>query len=488
MKATFPENEKLGSLVKIGAIWSLLLIIGRQLISLLGTSVLSRILTPEDYGLIGMVTTVTALFMVFSDLGLTTTVIQKRNISNQQLHNLYWINIFFGLLLWLLIAIFSPYIASFYGRNELILVSIISGSIFFISALSAQPLAILRKRIDAKEITRIELISLLTGVSFGILSAFVGLGYWSLVIQTLAREIIKTSLVLYKYNYRPGKLKLDRSTLPLIYFGLSLTVNGMIIYFSRNLDSVLIGKYWGAFELGNYNRAYFLMLLPSMLANGVASNLMVPALSAVSNNVIIFGSSYRKALFMVCLIGCPISLGLGLTAYESVNFIYGDGWDKVVILIQYLTLASFTQPIYNTTGWLFTASGNAKKYLYNTFFNVIVLGIGFFYFIPKSIEYSAIAYSLIASFPVLFFSIYYAHKVCFISLKASIVVISPIIISSIIMLVIVTLINNYFSFHNLIFALLVKVGIGSFSYLLGLSIFLPKDKKDFIIKQFKFKK
>lgn len=488
MKAIFPDTDKLGSLVKVGALWSFLLIIGRQLISLLGTSVLSRILTPEDYGLIGMVTTVSALFMVFSDLGFTTTIIQRKEISTQQLHNLYWVNIIFGLLLWFLIAAFSPFIASFYGRDELILVSIISGALFFISSLSSQPLAILRKRINSKEITRIELISLVVGVCFGILSALFGMGYWSLVVQTLVKEITKTSLVLYKYKYKPGKLKLDANTLPLLYFGLSLTVNGLIIYFSRNLDNILIGKYWGASELGNYNRAYFLMLLPSMLANGVASNLMVPALSALNNNLDAFAISYRKALFMICLIGCPISLGLGLTAHEFVNILYGDGWSKVIVLIQYLTLASFTQPIYNTTGWLFTASGNSKKYMYNTLFNLILLGVGFLYFVPKSIDNSAIAYSIIASFPVLFFSMYFSHKVSSISLNASVKAISPIIKANIIMFLLVFIINYYFSFQNTVVALVVKSSIGFFSYILALLIFLPQEKKEFIINQFQLRK
>lgn len=488
MKAVFPELSKLSKAVKVGALWSLLLIVGRQLISLFGTAILSRILSPEDYGLIGMVTTITALFLVFSDLGLTTTVIQKTVITENQLNNLYWINIIFGSLIWILISSLSPLISWFYGREELVLVTVICGSLFFISSLSAQPLAILRKRIASKEITKIELVALFVGTLSGIIAAFSGLGYWSLVVQSVIKELTKTIIVLVKFKVKLRKFKFNSGTIPLFYFGLSLTINGVIIYFSRNLDNILVGKFWGASELGNYNRAYFLMLLPSMLANGVATNLMVPALSAVNQDTAKFGASYRKALFMISLIGCPISLGLSLTSHEFVNFIYGEGWEKVVILIQYLGLASFTQPLYNTTGWLFTASGQTKQYLTNTVVSFVLVAFGFLFTTTLGVEAMAISYSIIVSIPVLIFAFFYSHKASGILVKDSITTILPILTSNLFMFIVLYSFNKSTYIPNLYFSLLSKVVLGVVSYILALKYLLPKEKKVFISNHFKLTK
>ena len=360
-----------------GASWAALQIVGRNALSLLSTAVLSRILSPSDYGMIGMVATLTALLTAFSDMGLSWATIQRKHLSGTQVSNLFWINAGAGLLLWAACAAAAPAVASFYSEPELRRITVVTGATFFLSGLAVQPFAVMRRRMEFRRVALVELTAIVVGVVAALTAAASNLGYWALVIQVLAAQATPRigSAADIQVHIRLPRLGAEMGGL--LAFGGLMALNSVLIYVSRNFDSVLVGRFSGPTELGYYNRAYFLMLLPSTLAAGVLVDLMVPSLSVLQHDSVRFGSAYRRALRVVAFVGAPVAAGMALTAGETVRIIYGPQWGPVAPLLVWLSVGRISQPIYNTTGWLFTAKGRGKLYLLLTSVNATVLSAAF---------------------------------------------------------------------------------------------------------------
>ncbi|AEX20719.1 lipopolysaccharide biosynthesis protein [Vibrio sp. EJY3] len=479
-QVTQVDKSEVGNRARKGVKWTALQIIARNVLSLGTTAVLARLLSPGDFGLVGMVATLTALLQVFSDMGLSWATIQRKELSNFQVSNLFWINTCVGSVLWLICAFGAQSVADFYNQSELVGITIALGAGFFLSGLSAQPIALLNRSMNYKSVAQVEVCAMLAGATSALLAAIYGVGYWALVIQSLVNQGTRALLSIPISRIQLFAPKRGIGTQDLVSFGGLLAVNGLLIYLARNLDSVLVGKYWGIEELGYYNRAYFLMLLPSMLATGVLTNLMVPSLSALQNDIERFGSAYRRALRMIAFIGCPMALGLALTADEMVQLVYGDKWQAVVPMLIWLSIASVTQPLYNTTGWLFTAAGKAKAYLRLTVTSGLVLVVTFFIALPGGALGIAKGYGLVMGVVIFFPAMWLAHKVAGISLYRSLNSIFPVFICLVCMAVSVKSMDHLMTSIELTWRLklALKIAIGVFSYALLALIFMREFIKE----------
>lgn len=413
------EKADVGRRARGGVVWSVLQIGGRNLVSIITTAILARILSPDDYGLIGMVATLTALLLVFSNMGLSSATVQRAHLTEIQISNLFWVNVVAGALLWIFCVALAPSVAGFYERPELNAVTAIMGATFLLGGVAVQPFALMQRQMRFKAIAALEIAALLLGAVAGVAAAVLGYGYWSLVIQTLTVQATRALVALPFSRLGLMRPRYDAGTGSLIAFGGLLAANGLLIYLARNFDSVLIGRWWGAEALGYYNRAYFLMLLPSMLATGVLTSLMVPSLSAFQDDSARFGAAYRRAVTLVAFVGCPIAAGLALTAEEAVRIVYGEKWLPVAAMLIWLSLAGITQPIYNTTGWLFTASGKAKAYLALTLINAVMLVAAFFVAIPHGALAIAAVYGVVMGLVLLGPALWLAHRSAGISLVAT---------------------------------------------------------------------
>jgi len=399
---------------------------GRNLISIATTAILARILVPDDYGLIGMVATLTALLLVFSDMGLSWATVQRDHLTQIQVSNLFWVNVAAGGMLWVVCLVAGPAVADFYRRPELVAITSIMGASFFLAGAAVQPFALMQRQMRFKEIATIEVTALAVGAVAGVCSAIAEFGYWSLVVQSLTIQAMRSVMALPRSGLAVLRPRPDANTRSLLAFGGILAINGVLIYLARNLDSVLIGRRWGTEALGYYNRAYFLMLLPSMLATSVLTNLMVPSLAAFQDDRKRFGAAYRRAVTLVAFVGCPMAAGLALTAEESVRLIYGEKWLPVAPMVVWLSIAGITQPIYNTTGWLFTAVGKAKAYLALTVINAAALAAAFFATVPHGALAVAMAYGLVMGLLLLGPALWWAHKCAAINMRDTVLGLWPV--------------------------------------------------------------
>ena len=278
----------------------------------------------------------------------------------------------------------------------------------------------------------IELAALAGGAAVGVSLALAGFGYWALVGQSLSLQAILMLVAFGRTGYRPTRPSIDQGTKKMLRFGGYLAAYGIVNYFARNLDNVLIGRVWGAEQLGYYSRAYFLVMLPATLSTGSLMGVMVPSLSTLSFDHKRMADAYRKALAAVAASGCPLSVGLAVTAPEAVRLVYGPKWAPVVPLLVWLSIAGVLQPLHNTMGWLFVVSGKSREMFSWGLVATAVLAAGFFIGITRGPLGVAVAYGLtmgVLAVPAL----YYAHRVAGVDFRTTLQTIAPFLTAAMIM-------------------------------------------------------
>jgi O-antigen/teichoic acid export membrane protein len=232
------------------------------------TMVLARLLTPTDFGLLAMVAFFTGIIGLFADLGLSAATVQRGEIRHSQVSTLFWLNVAFSLVLMLLAAAAAPLIAWFYGESVLLLVTIAISTTYIWGGLSAQHLALLRRQMRFGALATVEVGGFLVGAVAAISVALMGGGYWALVVLAVGQAFGMAVLAFTFSGWRPGRWLFDADVREMVSFGGNIIGARFMNYLTRNADNLLIGKAWGAAELGIYSRAYALLLMPMQQING----------------------------------------------------------------------------------------------------------------------------------------------------------------------------------------------------------------------------
>ena len=330
------------------------------LITVVATSVMARLLTPQDYGLIGMVAFVTGFVSMYKDLGLSSATIQKSEIDSDQISTLFWVNTFLSVAVAGLTAALAPLVAWFYGEPRLILITIVTASGFIISGLAVQHEALMRRHMRYIALASISLVSMLMGYVVGITMAWYGFHYWALVCSQLALITTNTVLTLVICFWVPRSPKRNTGVRAMIRFGGNLTGFTTINYFSRNLDNLLIGRFWGAQQLGLYSRAYQLMMLPIDQINEPVTSVAVPSLSRLTSSPESYRKAYLRMLEKIALLTMPcVALMIAISDW-IINIVLGSQWSGAVKIFGLLGITALFQPVANTTGWLLISQGRTN--------------------------------------------------------------------------------------------------------------------------------
>ena len=331
------------------------------IITIAATSILARLLTPQDYGLIGMVAFVTAFVSLYKDLGLAAATIQRPEISFDQISTLFWINVSLSVAVCIFTVAIAPLVSWFYGEPRLTSITVITAVGFIISGMAVQHEALLRRQMRYFALASIGCISLVVGYMVAILMAWNGFHYWALVGSQLALVFTGTVITWTVCRWRPGMPKKDTGVRSMLRFGGNFTGFSTINFFSRNLDNLLIGRVWGAQQLGIYSRAYQLMMLPIDQINEPISSVAIPSLSRLTDSDTAYRRAYLRMLEKVALLTMPAVALMIVTSDWIVAIVLGPQWRQVGILLIILGIAGLIQPISNTTGWLFITQGRTKE-------------------------------------------------------------------------------------------------------------------------------
>ena len=327
------------------------------------TSIMARLLTPADYGLIGMVAFVTGFVSMYKDLGLSTATIQRSEISSEQISTLFWVNILLSLGIAVLTAAIAPLVAWFYKEPQLTSITMVTAMGFIISGLAVQHEALLRRQMRYFALASIGLASMVMGYAVGIFLAWRGFRFWALVLSQLAVATTTTLLTVIFCRWMPGLPKRNTGVRAMIKFGGNLTGFTTINYFSRNLDNLLIGRVWGAQQLGLYSRAYQLMGLPIEQINEPIGSVAVPSLSRLRESPESYRRAYLRMLEKIALLTMPCVALMIATSDWIIRIVLGPQWTGTTRIFVLLGITGLFQPIANTTGWLLISQGRTNHLL-----------------------------------------------------------------------------------------------------------------------------
>ncbi|MBE9213111.1 lipopolysaccharide biosynthesis protein [Plectonema cf. radiosum LEGE 06105] len=451
------------------------------------TVVLARLLVPEDYGLIGMVTVVIGFAELFKDLGLSTATIQKAEINHKQVSTLFWINFAISCVTGLVVAGLAPVIAWFYKEPRLTWITLALASSFILGGLTVQHQALLKRQMSFTSLAKIEITSMLAGVVTAMISAWYGLGYWALVFMQIATAIANAIGVWVACSWRPG-VPLRRSGIrSMLAFGGNMTGFNIVNYFSRNLDNILIGQYWGPQQLGLYAQAYKLLLLPINQINAPISTVALPALSSLQSEPEKYRRYYYKAILLITTIGMPIVAFMFASADKVILLTLGKQWLEAVPIFRSLMPAAFIGTFNVADGWVYQSLGRTdRQFLWgivSSIINVIVFII--------SIRWGAIGvargYSLylILQFLPRFFYCYRGTQLRNIDLISTLL--RPVLASLGAAAVIIIITNQLISINtNLIIGLFIDWLLYCLAYF-GIWIVLPNGKTT-LLEMFQFTK
>lgn len=324
-------------------------------------SILGRLLDPSDYGFIGMVSVIIGFVVLFKDMGLSMATVQQETINHQQVSTLFWINVSISCMTAIITVILAPAIAWFYDEPLLFYITMAIAPGQIISALIIQHQALLRRQMKFGTLAAIDLSSQVLSISLAIVMAYQGFGYWSLIAQTLACQTFNMIFVWSATRWIPGKPVRNSGVRPMLKFGGYLTGFNLTNHFARNLDTILIGKIAGSAQLGLYDKAYKLLMLPINQINSPITAVAIPALSRLQGEHEAYKRYYKRAIGLLVIVGMPVIAFAAASVNQIILILLGEKWLGVVDIFIALSPAAFIGTFNVATGWVYMSMGTTDR-------------------------------------------------------------------------------------------------------------------------------
>jgi PST family polysaccharide transporter len=325
--------------------------------------VLARILTPKDFGLVGMVTAVTGLLAIFKSAGLSVITIQRATITNEQISTLFWLNILVGVLLMGLSLAIAPVLAAFYREPSLVWLTAALASGFVFSAGAAQHQALLQRQMRFVALAVVEILSLSISVVVAIMMAANDYGYWALVGMHVVHPAVAAVLVWLMVGWLPGIPRRGVGALSMLLFGAKLSLSGLMGYLANNTDKVLLGRFWGAEALGVYGRGYQLITFPTDILNSALGSVAFPGLSRIQDDPERFKNYFLKGYSLVLALTLPVTIACALFADDIIFVVLGPKWKDVAAIFRLLAPTVLAFALLNPFSWLLFSRGQAGRIL-----------------------------------------------------------------------------------------------------------------------------
>lgn len=379
------------------------------ILQIASTVVLARLLTPADYGVMGMVLSVVVLAAQFKDLGLSSAAVQKTELSADQRSNLFWINALFGLSLSMVFAAVAPLVAWFFGRPELVGMTLVLSLTFVLGGFAAQHNAMMVRQMQFGRQGIVNIAGIVVTFAVSVALAYLGYRYWALAWGYVAGAAARTLLIWAVAPFAPGRWKSGIGTLAMLRFGANVTGFNFVNYFSRNLDNILIGKFVGADVLGVYGRAYQLMLFPIQNLRGPIDAVTYPVLCRLQDKPDDWRLYHMQTLRVLAFLTMPLVLWMFLVSEPLILLLLGENWAGVIPLFRILAIAAFIQPCAGMVGSVMLSVGHSREYFLQGVATSGVISLAFVVGIFWGATGIAVGY-LVANYLVLIPLLAYAYK------------------------------------------------------------------------------
>ena len=373
-------------------------ILGSGITFLVGI-VLARILSPEEFGLIGILTIIIGVSNIIIDSGFSNALIRKRNASKDDYNTVFYITLLLGIIMYLLVFLISPYISLFFKEPLLTLLSRIISIVLIINSLSIIPKTIFIKRIDFKVQAVVSAISSIISGIIGIFLAIYGFGIWSLVSQILSKQLINTILLWYYTSWRPNLIISVNSFRELFGFGSKLMIAGIIDTIYTNISQIVIGKFYSTNQLGQYTRAQQFQSIFSSNLTAVIQRVTYPVLSEIQEDQLKLRELYRKFVQATMLVTFFTMFCLAAISTPLLINLIGDKWKEASHYLTIICLSGALYPVQSLNLNMLQIKGRSDIFLkieiIKKILGIVPILLGIFYSI-ESMLWSTVILSIIS--------------------------------------------------------------------------------------------
>jgi PST family polysaccharide transporter len=340
-------------------------------------AILARILIPDHFGLVSMVTALTVIAERFKDLGLSTATVQRKEITHEQVSTLFWINVGLGALIMVLVSASSGLISWFYGDDRLVRITVGISLTFLFGGMTIQHQAILRRRMEFFKISAVTIGGTLLSVIVAIMLAIKGYGYWALVWKEITNSVFVAVGTWLACPWVPALIVRKAGIGKMIRFGRDVTGFNLLTFLALGLDQILIGKFCGANLLGIYRQAYQLILTPVGQLAFPVQYVAEPALSLLQINPIRYRKYYSKIVTILSMVSMPVAVFLFLHSEDIILVLLGEKWIEAVQIFRILAISAFILPVASTPGFVMVTLGKTKRYFLVGLSSAIIFIVAF---------------------------------------------------------------------------------------------------------------
>lgn len=457
---------------------------GAQLVTFIVSIVLARILLPEDYGKIALITVFTTILQVFVDSGLGTALIQKKDADELDFSSVFYFNFVVCIILYICMFITAPNIAKFYNDNSLTPIIRVVSITILISGVKGIQQSYVSKNLLFKRFFYATIGGTLFSAIVGITLAYLGYGVWAIVAQQLTNTAIDTLILWVTVKWRPIKKFSWTRLKELLSFGWKMLSSSLLDTAYNNMRSLIIGKMYSSSDLALYNQGN---QFPNVIVNNINSSIdsvLLPTLAKEQDDRIRLKNMTRRAIKISTYIMAPIMMGLAFCAEPIVRIVLTEKWIGCVPYLQIFCISYMFQPIHTANLNAIKAMGRSDLFLKLEILKKIVGMI--LLFTTMWFGVMAMAYSLLVTTVTSMFINSLPNKdLLDYSFREQMLDILPAVVLAIAMGIAVSFIK-LLNFGNIL-TLLVQVPLGVFIYIIG-SKFFKLDSFDYlldIVKSFK---
>lgn len=358
----------IGNQVKTGVKWTTVSTIVLAIVAILKVSVLARFLDKADFGLMALVTFVMGFMELFNDMGITSAILHKQDITKKQYASLYWINWLASIVMYLILLLITPLVAAFYKQDLLNTLIPLIGLNLLLSSIGRQFKTIEQKHLLFKAISIVDIASALFSLGLSIVLAVTGYGVLALVYSVIF-QFLFSNLCYFVIGIRKYGLLFHfklKETTDFLRIGIYQVGGQVVNYFNRDLDILIVGKFFSADILGGYSLAKQLVFRPFQLINPILVKVAAPALALLQKDIKQLKDGYLKLINIVASINIPVYLGIIVFAPWIVEILYGSGFDDIVILVRVLSVYMMFRSLGNPIGSLVVAIGRTElEFMWN---------------------------------------------------------------------------------------------------------------------------
>ena len=457
-----------------GVLWSGIQNWGSQAISLAIFLTLARLLTPEAWGLVAIASLVIDFSQLFLSQGFKQTIIQKKELSNQEINTVFWLQILLSLVFTIVCFLVAGNIATFFKQPELKLVLQALSVLFIFNALSLTQVALLQRQFKFKSLAIRTLLAIVVAGIVGIVCASRGYGVWSLVAQQLSYQLIAV-LVLWKVSDWRPQLQFSGEYLGEIFnFSRNILGYQLVNFFNQRTDNLLIGYFLGKTALGYYAIAHRILKVMTQLLIGTLNQVTLPLFARLQDDQERFLKTFYNVTKYTCLIAFPTFVGMMTLSEELIITLFGEKWIEAIPIIRIIGFTGILRGISFFQRSAFVSMGKPAWQLQigtiNTLLNIAFCLVA----IKWGIVAVAIAY-VVSDYCVLPLSSWKLKQLISLQWREYLWQFMPsIICTSVMVITIILMKNTLLDNLNYQSQLVVCTIIGIISYAISLALFFPQ--------------